>query len=223
MRSAVSAWQYAAVSRRGEKVAVLGDVRDGRRRGVAVVRRLARVTAVAVAWGAVIASSGSAAWGAHETEPDVCTGVPLIIGYLPVCAGDVPRLLTNCHDGIDNDRDGRVDYRADGSGDPGCTGELDNERGTVACDNGIDDDGEAGYYFDYRPDGWEVYGDPGCSSPTDDSEKGSTVCDDGLDNDGDGRIDYGGGGPFGATQPADRNYTRHLDGPGCNSPHDDTE
>jgi subtilisin len=50
---------------------------------------------------------------------------------------------------------------------------------TIACANGIDDDG----------DGLTDLADPGCAGPGDDDEHGTAACDDGLDNDGDGFVD----------------------------------
>ena len=53
-----------------------------------------------------------------------------------------------CSDGIDNDRDGNIDFSADG----GCADALDmSERGAPnECDNGIDDDGDG--FVDYPND-----------------------------------------------------------------------
>jgi spore coat protein A len=54
---------------------------------------------------------------------------------------------------------------------------------TLACQNGIDDDGDG--FVDFAGD------DPGCASATDPSEREPLLeCDDGLDNDGDGGVDY---------------------------------
>lgn len=68
-----------------------------------------------------------------------------------------------------------------------------NFQVVVACDDGLDNDGDGLNDFP---------NDPGCSSATDANERGAAAaCDDGTDNDGDGRADY----------PSD---------PGCSSPHD---
>ncbi|MCB0324700.1 MAG: hypothetical protein KDD69_14055 [Bdellovibrionales bacterium] len=83
------------------------------------------------------------------------------------CVQDPGFAITQCTDGIDNDGDGRVDYRADGTGDPGCLAPEDNDEKDpkLVCDNGLDDDGDGA--IDYQVDG---SGDPGCDSPQDPSE-----------------------------------------------------
>jgi len=60
-----------------------------------------------------------------------------------------------CSDGIDNDKDGLVDW----PGDPGCDDPEDmSERGAVEeCDNGLDDDADGPIDFP---------NDPGCLHPT---------------------------------------------------------
>jgi len=91
-----------------------------------------------------------------------------------------------CHDNIDNDGDGKIDF----PDDPGCESITDDSEDSPAqpqCmdhrDN--DDDGKTDY-----PD------DPGCLSPNQDSEidtcpgAGCPQCADGIDNDGNGKIDY---------------------------------
>ena len=68
--------------------------------------------------------------------------------------------------------------------DPGCTGPGDwSGFGTVACDDGIDNDGDT--WTDY-PD------DLQCWDPTDPDEMmpGAPQCSDGMDNDADFRRDY---------------------------------
>jgi hypothetical protein len=61
----------------------------------------------------------------------------------------------------------------------------------LACENGLDDDGDGTIDFGE---------DPGCDGPDDDSERSASLaCDDGTDDDGDGLVDY----------PAD---------PGCRDP-----
>ena len=64
-------------------------------------------------------------------------------------------LLPLCSDGIDNDRDGLVDF----ANDPGCSDGNDmSERGAAnECDNGIDDDMDG--FVDFPLD-------PGCASAT---------------------------------------------------------
>jgi hypothetical protein len=103
----------------------------------------------------------------------------------------LPRLAL-CSNHIDDDGDGKVDFRAD----PGCRGVNDN-NGEVdpvplpACSDGIDNDLDG--KIDYPAE-------PGCPSAANNNEANPAVapaCSDGIDNDGDGKIDY----------PAD---------PGCN-------
>jgi hypothetical protein len=58
---------------------------------------------------------------------------------------------------------------------------FSNLRGSPACGDGIDNDGDGLFDLD----------DPGCTVPLDSSEHSSLLrCDDGLDNDGDGLIDF---------------------------------
>ena len=127
-------------------------------------------------------------------------------------------VTTHCDDGIDNDGDGRIDFRVGAKaaeGDAQCSGpgdisETETGKGpadgppsgpistTSVCFDGIDNDGDG--RTDWRPSVGDLLGggsltsaltgDPGCSSPQDTSELGSTQCDDGIDNDGDGRIDF---------------------------------
>jgi subtilisin family serine protease len=69
---------------------------------------------------------------------------------------------------------------------------------TVACDNGLDDDG----------DGLVDLADPGCSDAADDSELGSVQCDDALDNDGDGYFDF-------PDDPGCKSLSANLEQPQC--------
>jgi hypothetical protein len=76
----------------------------------------------------------------------------------------------------------RVDGAVDFPGDPGCDAASDvSERGTLECDNGLDDDGDGLA---------DAPADPGCDGPGDASERGTQICDNGLDDDGDGLVDY---------------------------------
>jgi hypothetical protein len=60
--------------------------------------------------------------------------------------------------------------------------QIDDITSVPACDDGIDQDGDA--LVDY-PD------DPGCDDPQDPFETSDALpCDDGIDNDGDGRVDF---------------------------------
>lgn len=99
-----------------------------------------------------------------------------------------------CQDGIDNDRDGSIDYSASCSeseikkkgycsGDPGCSSPTDNDEKAPAwtfpqCDDGIDNDGDG--RVDYRPGGLWSAGDLECSSPSDDNERASNPTSDPL-------------------------------------------
>jgi type II secretory pathway pseudopilin PulG len=108
-----------------------------------------------------------------------------------------------CDDGLDNDDDFLIDFRADRGGDPQCFLTTTEEEGGTACNDSIDNDGDGKIDFGTGPDN-----DPGCTDELDISELGDTECDDGLDNDTDGRIDYG-------TAP-DKD-------PGCTDPSDNDE
>ncbi len=92
---------------------------------------------------------------------------------IPVGAEDVARqyvdeqmVFSLCDDGIDNDRDGLIDYAG---GDPGCDSpEDDSEKSTTyECDDGIDNDGDG--LIDYRGDTFGSAGlyaerDPECDA-----------------------------------------------------------
>ncbi len=88
-----------------------------------------------------------------------------------------------CSNGLDDDRDGRVD-----DDDPGCDGpddddETDPPPAGPACDDGLDNDDDG--FFDVA--------DPDCSSPADPTERGGnpvSACSNGLDDDEDGLIDF---------------------------------
>ena len=83
--------------------------------------------------------------------------------------------VAHCGDGIDNDADGAIDLV-----DSGCSNSSDSSE-LSACENALDDDGDA--LVDHPAD-------PGCFGAQDDSEQSaSLVCDDGLDNDADGHVD----------------------------------
>ena len=131
---------------------------------------------------------------AERSERNNCRAAATPVEVVPPAP---PPPTPACSDGIDNDGDGTTDYRADGSGDPGCRSATDSSelRGN-ACDDGKDNDldGKA----DYKPDGT---GDPHCDDAADRSEAGP--CEDGVDNDVDGAVDLG--------------------DPGCSSRDDDSE
>ena len=66
--------------------------------------------------------------GVSDTADPGCTGPTDETETADRGAG---RLLSQCDDGVDNDGDGLVDFRADGSGDPGCASPGDgDERGS---------------------------------------------------------------------------------------------
>jgi hypothetical protein len=128
-----------------------------------------------------------------------------------------------CSDGLDNDRDGKTDYRRD----PGCTSANDPAEKDPACSDRRDNDQDGKTDYPQDPgctsangpaetdpdcsdrrdndhDGKTDYPqDPGCTSANDPVEA-SAPCSDGLDNDGDGKTDY----------PQD---------PGCSSANDPAE
>ena len=88
-----------------------------------------------------------------------------------------------CSDGLDNDRDGRVDH----PDDPGCQSPDDDDETDppprAQCDNQLDDDGDGLYDLH----------DPDCTGPLDPRESGGNtdaVCSDQIDNDADGLIDF---------------------------------
>jgi hypothetical protein len=83
---------------------------------------------------------------------------------------------SQCQDSIDNDGDGYSDYPSDfGCESPQDYSEIND--GPYACNNGLDDDGDA--LFDQD--------DPMCIAYDDDSE--FAECNDGLDNDDDSLVD----------------------------------
>ncbi len=92
------------------------------------------------------------------TVPGFAEGAPVYVTFgtqsIPADAEVVARTqikneltFTLCSDGIDNDRDGFIDF--DG-GDPGCdNAEDDSEKSTLyECDDGIDNDGDG--FIDHR-------------------------------------------------------------------------
>jgi len=103
-----------------------------------------------------------------------------------------------CHDGVDNDGDGPIDYPAD----PGCTSPADWSE-QPDCSDGIDNDGDG--LVDYPAD-------PGCRSPADSTERPD--CSDGIDNDGDGLIDY-------PQDPGCAGPTSVMENPACSNGVDD--
>jgi hypothetical protein len=94
-----------------------------------------------------------------------------------------------CSDGGDNDRDILVDFPLD----PGCTSQSDlSERELgLACDDGIDNDGDGSFDFHWSSFQDFALTDRGCESVIDADERSPDLpCDDGIDNDGDGFIDF---------------------------------
>jgi hypothetical protein len=107
-----------------------------------------------------------------------------------------PDATTRCNDGVDNDRDGLVDFPAD----PGCVGAEDNDERNPkprACADGRDNDRDGLVDFP---------ADPGCVGAEDNDERNPKprACADGRDNDRDGLVDF-------------------PDDPGCQSPDDNRE
>ncbi len=97
-----------------------------------------------------------------------------------------------CGDGIDNDRDGIVDFPQD----PGCESLTDDNELNAACSDGIDNDGDGLIDLgglDTTGDGIaNTAADPGCTDLLDNDETDGVLpaCADGIDNDGDGEADY---------------------------------
>ena len=88
-----------------------------------------------------------------------------------------------CADGLDNDRDGQIDFPAD----PGCTdADDDDETDPVPvsqCDDRVDNDA----------DGLIDAADSDCNTPLDPSESGDSptrACNNGIDDDDDGLTDF---------------------------------
>jgi hypothetical protein len=106
---------------------------------------------------------------------------------------DVPA----CHDGLDQDGDGLVDY----PDDPGCDDLLDafETSDALPCDDGLDNDGDGMTDFDpvtFAHTGDHLTppsgsGDPSCFDPLAGME--DPQCQDGIDNDGDGEMDFDAG------------------------------
>lgn len=136
--------------------------------------------------------------------------------------------LDICSDGIDNDADGRIDYGAGASNDPGCSSGSDTNE-ISQCGDGNDNDGDT--YIDLN--------DTGCSGLWDNNETSTSQCSDGADNDGDSLIDFGADpGCISAddTNETDASLAQCADGidndgdgyidigePGCTSASDDSE
>lgn len=95
----------------------------------------------------------------------------LALSYKLPATGDIPMIEHSvCNDGIDNDKDGQIDY-AGASGKPAdsdCAGNPNNNSETnpppvvvkAACEDGLDNDNDT--FFDMN--------DIGCSDPSDNSE-----------------------------------------------------
>lgn len=121
----------------------------------------------------------------------------------PEFPGNVCPAGAACGDGVDNDRDGSVDFGSDPFvNDPGCSSSSDPDERSPAlpCDDGIDNDGDGtrdvqvvlrdlGPGAGVQPQRSDQ-SDPACASPS--SPKEATQCDDSKDNDGDGAIDADG-------------------------------
>jgi hypothetical protein len=104
--------------------------------------------------------------GAAIAVMALTTSCSIALAY-PATQPEVGPVL--CHDGVDNDLDGRVDC-AERSCGPSCP---------EICTGGIDEDG----------DGRTDCADPACDGSPDCPEETAERCSDGRDNDLDGRID----------------------------------
>ena len=118
---------------------------------------------------------------ADAAPPDMAADMAVIEGDAGIEADRGPRVA--CSDGLDNDRDGQIDF----PDDPGCVdAEDDDETDPIPasqCDDRLDND----------EDGLIDAADPDCNTPLDPSEAGDArmrACSNGLDDDGDGLTDY---------------------------------
>lgn len=100
--------------------------------------------------------------------------------------GDACQSQATCADGLDNDRDDRIDFPAD----TGCSSATDTSETdpNAVCDDGKDNDADGLVDFNSNAD----LGDPGCGLWRAIAVSEETECDDGLDNDGDGARDFDG-------------------------------
>lgn len=129
----------------------------------------------------VLADVGVADGGADAAVADMAVATdaePASDGLIPDAAPQ-----TACADGLDNDRDGKVDF----PDDPGCEDAADDDETDPAplpeCADGLDND----------EDGFFDIADPDCTSPIDLTEAGAnpaTTCNNGEDDDDDGLIDF---------------------------------
>ena len=104
-----------------------------------------------------------------------------------------------CSDGVDNDKDGQVDFPEDSSCE-GPAGASESSPTPASCNDKRDNDGDGKVDF---PD------DPGCLVPQSDAEDddcpaglGCPECADGVDNDGNGQADFP--GDLGCNSAGDR-------------------
>jgi len=152
-----------------------------------------------VAWG--VAPSGRAIAGAGSAPSDEPWQQSGWVVHLD--------LEPRCHDGVDNDGDGLVDFPAD----PGCASALSDTE-SPPCSDGIDNDGDG--FVDY-PD------DVVCTSASGSSE---AECGNGIDDDGDGRVDLDDPGCDARTDPSEVGECQNgidddgdgftdVDDPGC--------
>ena len=138
-----------------------------------------RLAGLAVLLGAFVACDDVGGLDPADTEVTADGGSDGAGGNIPRDAAVRDAALPKCSDGLDNDRDGKIDLE-----DPGCTdADDDDERDLSACEDGVDNDLDG--YIDFPAD-------PGCGSLLDDDELNDAVapqCNDGIDNDRDGLID----------------------------------
>lgn len=125
------------------------------------------------------------------------------------CPEIPPPATTQCTDGIDNDRDGLIDYPAD----RGCSSVDDNDESggasPAACSDGIDNDSDG--FIDTNDPNCHTDGNPTNASSYDPNRGESgflPACWNGLDDDGDGKTDF----------PADPGCTSATDGDETNPP-----
>ena len=119
----------------------------------------------------------------HRWLPHLSGRVILAVALATLAAGAVLVVwqpwtapAAACSDGVDNERDGKMDFPQDS----GCSSRTDSSEDTVACSDGRDNDGDGKTDFPR---------DSNCSSRTDPSEK-DPACSDGRDNDSDDKTDF---------------------------------
>ena len=151
--------------------------------------------------------------------PWIAVGSAVLAICLVLQSGEVEGAATGvarCADGLDNDLDGRVDYKpGDVADDFGCRSATDNsESPEPECADLMDNDADG------RIDGFDASCSKGGGShPRHDDEKNPTECVDEYDDDGDGLEDYP-DDPGCSSRADNSEYPDDSDGDGLNDAHD---